>query len=59
MFVTKITVMGDSGNEYEITPIPDGGVHCTCPAWKYAKLSVEQRICKHVAFAHGLTQNAK
>ncbi len=30
----------------------DGNVYCTCEAWKYQKLSVTNRTCKHLqAFA--------
>ncbi len=51
MFITKLTVQGDSGHAYDITAHDTGVLYCTCPAWKFSKQPVEDRACKHVKFA--------
>lgn len=49
--VSKIEVVGDTGNAYEITVHPGNVVYCSCLAWKYSSKPASQRSCKHIAFA--------
>lgn len=44
---------------YTIKRGTDGNVYCSCPAWKFQKLSPQLRTCKHLrALAAGMKQHA-
>ena len=53
MRITKLTIMGDSGREYEIGVAErDGSLWCSCPAWKNTRQrAANERLCKHLVFA--------
>lgn len=51
MFVTKLTVMGDSNKAYDVSVHANGVVYCTCPAWKFDSRPQAERRCKHIKFA--------
>ena len=48
---TLLAVIPSSTNplkSYQIRRGGDGNVYCTCPAWKFQKLSPKERTCKHI-----------
>lgn len=58
MIIRGLIVRGDSGTEYKITVHPSGTItddkpviYCTCPAWRFTNLPVQDRTCKHIEFA--------
>lgn len=44
----QIVVKGSTGTLYDIKKGKDGVVYCTCPAWRFQKLPVAARTCKHI-----------
>jgi hypothetical protein len=43
------TVQSSSSDKtYNIVRGLDGNVYCTCPAWKFQRLTAEGRTCKHI-----------
>jgi hypothetical protein len=50
--LAKVTSETRPDVAHEIRMGADGNVYCTCEAWKYQRLPVAQRTCKHLqAFA--------
>ena len=47
MQILSLTVKGDHDTNYVIGADADGLV-CSCPAWRYSKVSPQ--TCKHIAF---------
>ena len=48
----SIEVPGSSGNVYELKNV--GGVYsCTCPVWRFQRLGLERRTCKHLRALRG------
>ena len=33
---------------YQIIRDAEGGVYCTCPAWKFQRVNPRMRTCKHL-----------
>lgn len=50
MKVRALEVEGDSGKTYRVSVDAKQVISCTCPSWKFQKLPIEERVCKHVAF---------
>lgn len=50
MKVRALEVEGDSGKTYRVAVDAKGVISCSCPSWKFQKVAIEQRECKHVAF---------
>ena len=44
----RIKSDSDPEKEYEIRLGADGNIYCSCPAWKYQKKPVKDRMCKHL-----------
>lgn len=43
------TVPSQSSNKsYTLTAHADGVVSCSCPAWKFQKVTPAERVCKHM-----------
>lgn len=56
MNVQGLMVRGDSGTVYVVTVIPAKAnvpqhVMCACPSWRFKKVPVQDRTCKHIEFA--------
>jgi hypothetical protein len=54
----QVHVAGDSGTTYQLTH--KGAVYsCTCPAWHWSKVPVDQRTCKHLQAYLGMAAEDK
>lgn len=48
--VLSIDIVASSSNallSYEVKTYEDGSMFCTCPAWKFQKVTPAKRMCKH------------
>lgn len=43
----SVTIYGETGRQYRLENL-DTVPECSCPAFRYQKLPVEQRTCKHL-----------
>ena len=43
--------MTNPDKSYEVRLGKDGNVYCTCPAWKFQRKPVADRVCKHMRAA--------
>lgn len=52
----QITIVSKaSGKRYTVTvPNSDAPAYCSCPAWKFQKLSPKDRTCKHLRAINAL-----
>jgi predicted nucleic acid-binding Zn finger protein len=43
----RVTVAGSNGAKYQVWALGSKDQWCTCPSYKYQRLPVSQRECKH------------
>ena len=46
--ILSTVASSSSDKTYNIVRGADGVVYCTCPAWKFQRLTAEGRTCKHI-----------
>ena len=46
--ILSTVASSSSDKTYNIVRGLDGNVYCTCPAWKFQRLTAEGRTCKHI-----------
>lgn len=45
------TIVQGTNRDYYIVEFPNGVIMCQCAYWKYQKVPVEDRTCKHIDYA--------
>lgn len=57
MIISKIEVVGDSGDTFAVTVDPvTKAVRCECPAYRYAK-NKGVALCKHIRFVAAIVSD--
>jgi len=50
--------LSDPSRSYAVQTGKDGVIYCSCPAWKFQRLSPRERTCKHTLMAKALFLDA-
>lgn len=52
----ELKIQGSGQNVYTVKQGRDGVVYCSCPSWKFQRVTPALRTCKHIAKARQLLQ---